>query len=198
MPKLSEIPNLDAPGTGARRRRRAAVRITRTRREAMATFGLAATAASLAIFGRQRIASASHVGADGYQIEGLVGGSCYQTGFYTNNSSCNLCGPSPSYSSGCLSSGHYAGYHSATWPKYRLRKDDCHYISSSLDYDGWLWRGPSSTCCYSCRGGSYDCKLTKSTTVRCHDGRVCNSSGGSCVSSICEYRTSGSTSGCPS
>ncbi|GEM_PF-2418685 len=191
---LDDIPSLEAPATGERRRRLRDLRHREFSRRTVIRGSVAtASAVSLSLFGRQSVAQAA---PQGYEIEPLVGGTCYQTSFYQSNAGCDLCGPSTSYTGVCETSGTWTGYHKSDPGRYKLRPDQCHDIGS-IDYDGWLWKGPTSTCCAGCRSGT-SCVVSKGPTVRCHDGYLCNHDGSNCINSICEWRTaSGSTSGCP-
>jgi hypothetical protein len=168
------------------------------RRSFVKALVFAASAAMLKSLGTVPMARASHVGSYGYRIDDVTDGShspnCYQTTFYQSNATCNVCGPSTSVGSACVSSGHKIGYHKDVDEGsvcYQLREGQCSHDSS---YDGWLWETPS-TCCSICRGVT--CGCYKNATVRCHDGEKCNGSCGNCSNTICQWRTAGSScTGC--
>lgn len=158
------------------------------RRQFLKASVFTAASASLYLFSR-----AIPVRAGDYDIEPLTSTTCYQTSFYATNGSCDLCGPSTSYSTACNVTSGIIGYHRSTGV-WLLRPGQCN--ATNTTWDGWLWKGPSTVCCSACRGGN--CNVSKGPTVRCHDGKKCDINLANCVSSICEYRTAtGITSQCP-
>lgn len=191
--RIDQIPSASRRPKGATTVRRHAVASRISRRSFIHGTVMATSAVVLAQLGRLPAAFASHAGTQGYQIDPVTDGShssnCLQTTFYQSNHTCNVCGPSTSYSDVCVKVSHYIGYHrtgTVGGVIYTLRQDDC----SHAGYDGWLWKTPSTACCTLCQGGS-NCGGFKNATIRCHDGRRNGSK------SICEWRTAGTSSGCP-
>lgn len=199
--KVDDIPSTRYRPPSASRIHRQPIAAPWTRRRFVKSVILTASAFSLTTLGRLPVARGSH--DNRYEIDPLTHSgthpsNCLDTpagGWYKTNATCDVCGPATSYSDVCVQSSHFVGYHKNSGCVYQLRPNVCSHAVGSVDYDGWLWTW-GSQCCFVCQGSN--CTGTyKNGQVRCHDGKKCNASCVNCSNSICEWRTSGTQSGCP-